>query len=219
METLEQYLSYEKNPENIRTRFIEIDDVLETFHKKGYKVDVRPSKIVYSDGVFVFSNFYEGIDDAERRKEITDLAKLAVGTYYSLPSGQFIDYTKVSTEYLRQNYDALQMDDSILKASDDDTYYHDVIVDGKDGVYYNNYLIALRESQSRNRTNTKTVVKSLGTLEKPNSTKEAPEVAIPKSVLDSNKKQAAFIDIVFYPILLAIFAMVGYAISVIIRVL
>ena len=166
--------------------------------------------------ICVFSNFNGGLIEGERRREITDLAKLAVGTYYSLASGQFVDYTKVSTEVLRQNYDNWQMDDSILKTMDDDSYYHDVIVDGKNDVYYNDYIAALRESQSRNRTNTKAVVKSLGTIGKPNTVKEEP--GLPKEALDG-QRQAAFIDIVFYPILLAVFAMVGYAISVIIRVL
>lgn len=216
MENLTNYISYQlKNPENIRDTFLSLDKQLEFFHKKGYAVEVRPNKIELSDGMYVFSNFRDGLTEEERRKEIVDLAKLAVGTYFSMPSGQFVDYTKVSTDYLKKNYEYLQMDSTILKATEGDNYYRDVIVDGRDGVYYNDYLVALRGTQSHNRTDTKAVVKSLGTYGKPNTIKEE-NIGIPKEDLN---KQAAFIDIVFYPIIFAILGMVGYTISVLLRIL
>ncbi len=216
METLEQRFSYEKDPERIRDIFLELDHVMHSFHNKGYVVEVRPSKIVYSDDMFVFSSFSPELTEDGREKNITDLAKLAAGTYYSIPT-TFMDYTKVSNDYLREHYDPLQMDSAILKATEGDSYYRDVIVEGKNNIYYNDYLVHLKEAQSRNRTNTKSVVKSLGTYGKPNTIKEDPAMGIPKDELSN--RQAAFIDIVFYPIILAVFAIMAYAFMILIRVL
>lgn len=229
MKNLEQYLKYNNDPETIRIIALTLDKELELFHKKGYGVDIDPSKIVRSeDGMFDFTSVTSGVDESEKRNQITALAKLAVGCYHSLPSGQFVDYTKIPTSVLKDDYDRLQIDSSILK-EEGDSYYRDVIVNGNNGVYYNNYLVSYRASQDKinNSSKTSEVVKSLGTIGSPNTVKEIPN-SVDSSQLfytnnnnnnDGNNKQAAFIDIIFYPILLAVFAMVGYAISIIIRVL
>lgn len=245
METLTQYLTYNLNNNNIgnlKNILLLLDKQLEIYHRKGVNVDVNPATIIYSDGDFIFSSIKPGVNDEDINKGIVDLAKLAVGIYNSIPSGQFVDYTRIPTQYLKEHFDELKLDSCIPK-DDDDSYYRDTIVDGSEGVYYNNYLVSLVDSRnrsdSRSNSNTATVVKSLGTIGKPNTVREEPIQTAQILDFDSSKrnngnavsnwknkgnsngsnKQAAFIDIVFYPILLSVFLMVGYAISVILRIL
>lgn len=220
METFAQRRSYNRNPEDIRTDLITLDDQMEIFHRNGYVVDVDSKSIQYDGDMFVYTHFRKGLSEEERRKNIEDLAKLAVGTYYSIPSGTFVDYTKAPTDYLRNNFDNLQMSSSILKASDNDCYYHDVIVEGKNYVYYNDYLVKLAEYNASHRSNTRVAVKSLGTLNGADSHKEAHStgIGIPESELYKDK-QAAFIDIIFYPVLIGIGLLLTYVFSILIRIL
>ena len=220
METFAQRRSYNRNPEDIRTDLITLDDQMKIFHKDGYVVDVNPESIQFDGDMFVYTSFRKGFSEEERRKNIEDLAKLAVGTYYSIPSGTFVDYTNVSTEYLRKSFDSLQMSSSILKAADNDCYYHDVIVEGRNDVYYNDYLVKLAEYNASHRTNTRVVVKSLGTLSGADSHEEPHPtgLGIPEYELYKDK-QSAFIDIIFYPVLTGIGVLLTYVITILLRIL
>ncbi len=220
METFAQRRSYNRNPEDIRTDLITLDDQMKIFHKDGYVVDVNPESIQFDGDMFVYTRFRKGFSEEERRKNIEDLAKLAVGTYYSIPSGTFVDYTNVSTEYLRKSFDSLQMSSSILKAADNDCYYHDVIVEGRNDVYYNDYLVKLAEYNASHRTNTRVVVKSLGTLSGADSHEEPHPtgLGIPEYELYKDK-QSAFIDIIFYPVLTGIGVLLTYVITILLRIL
>ena len=132
METLGQYFSYNKNPEHIRDVFISLDKELQLIHERGYSVDINSSSIVF-EGRLGFSRFNRGLTESERRANIEDLAKLAIGTYFSLPTGTFSDYTHLPNDYIKQNFDAFES--SILKASENDNYYRSVLVDGEIGYY------------------------------------------------------------------------------------
>ena len=142
METLGQYFSYNKNPEHIRDVFISLDKELQLIHERGYSVDINSSSIVF-EGRLGFSRFNRGLTESERRANIEDLAKLAIGTYFSLPTGTFSDYTHLPNDYIKQNFDAFES--SILKASENDNYYRSVLVDGEIG-YYNEYLQNMKKS-------------------------------------------------------------------------
>ena len=197
METLGQYFSYNNDPEVIRDSFISLDNQLKLIHERGYSVEISSSSIVYENGLG-FSRFSKGLTEEERRNNIEDLAKLAVGTYFSTPTGSFSDYTHLPNDYIKENFDI--METSILKASRDDNYYRDVLVNGKTE-YYNDYLKRISD-------------KKVG---RENSNSRVLTYSTPEGRAMSNKEESAFLDLAFYPIIATLFAIVTYAIYILVK--
>jgi hypothetical protein len=193
METLGQYFSYNKNPEHIRDVFISLDKQLQLIHERGYSVEISSSSIVY-EGRLGFSRFNKGLTETERKANIEDLAKLAIGTYFSLPTGTFSDYTHLPNDYVKQNFDAFES--SILKASDNDNYYRSVLVDGKIG-YYNDYLQNMKKSNPQGKNNNRVLT-----------------YATPEGKAMAKREDAAFIDLAFYPILITLTLIIGYMVYI-----
>lgn len=193
METLGQYFSYNKNPEHIRDVFISLDKQLQLIHERGYSVEISSSSIVY-EGRLGFSRFNKGLTETERKANIEDLAKLAIGTYFSLPTGTFSDYTHLPNDYVKQNFDAFES--SILKASDNDNYYRSVLVDGKIG-YYNDYLQNMKKSSPQGKNNNRVLT-----------------YATPEGKAMAKREDAAFIDLAFYPILITLTLIIGYMVYI-----
>lgn len=194
METLGQYFSYNSDPEKIREIFINLDEQLKIIHSRGFAVEINSSSIVYENG-FGFSRFVNGLNEDMRRKNIEDLAKLAVGAYFSLPTGTFSDYTHLPTDYVKNNFDV--MEGSIYKMSKNDNYYRDVF-NGNVG-YYCDYLKTLKDN-------------SVG---KDNSRVLAYSTAAGRAMTD--KENAAFIDLVFYPVIGTLTAILGYMIYILFK--
>ena len=197
METLGQYFSYNNDPEVIRDSFISLDNQLKLIHERGYSVEISSSSIVYENGLG-FSRFSKGLTEEERRNNIEDLAKLAVGTYFSTPTGSFSDYTHLPNDYIKENFDI--METSILKASRDDNYYRDVLVNGKTE-YYNDYLKRISD-------------KKVG---RENSNSRVLTYSTPEGRAMINKEESAFLDLAFYPIIATLFAIVTYAIYILVK--
>lgn len=196
MENLGQYFTYNNEPEHIRDSFLLLDNQLKIIHSKGYSVDINSSSIVYENGLG-FTRFNPGLTEQQRRANIEDLAKLAVGTYFSLPTGTFSDYTHLPSDYIRENFDFFET--SIQKALPNDTYYRDVLVDGKIS-YYNDYLSQLRVSPQG----------------KANENSRVLNYSTPQGRAMAQKDESAFIDLAFYPILLTITIIVSYMIYILI---
>lgn len=197
METLGQYFSYTNDAEKVRDAFISLDNQLKLIHERGYSVEINSSSIVYENGLG-FSRFKKGLTEEERKTNIEDLAKLALGTYFTTPIGTFSDYTHLPISYIRDNFDA--MEDSILKATNDDNYYRDVLVNGKIG-YYNDYLKELK-NKPQGKENTSNRVLTYST---------------PEGKAMSNKEEAAFLDLAFYPIIGTLFAILSYVIYILVK--
>lgn len=197
METLGQYFSYNGDPELIRNVFIKLDNQLKLIHERGYSVEISSSSIVYENG-FGFSRYSIGLTEEERLSNIQDLAKLAVGTYFSIPTGAFSDYTHLPNEYIKENFE--MMEDSILKVSPNDDYYREVLVNDKQ-IYYNDYLTELNKKDTgKGNSNSRSLVYST-----------------PQGRAFSNKEEAAFIELAFYPIIVTLSIIVGYAIYILVR--
>lgn len=196
METLGQYFSYNKDPEQIRDAFISLDNQLQLIHERGYSVEINSSTIVYENGLG-FSRFNKGLTEAERKSNIENLAKLAIGTYFSLPTGTFSDYTHLPNDYIKENFDAFE--NSILKANENDNYYRSILVDGQVG-YYNDYLKKLKKSQPQGKNNNNRVL----------------TYSTPKGCAMSKREDAAFIDLAFYPILITLTLIIGYMVYILI---
>lgn len=196
MENLGQYFTYNNEPEHIRDSFILLDNQLKIIHSKGYSVDINSSSIVYENGLG-FTRFNPGLTEQQRRANIEDLAKLAIGTYFSLPTGTFSDYTHLPIDYIRENFDFFET--SIQKSMPNDTYYREVLVDGKIS-YYNDYLSKLKTSpQGKSNENSRVL-----------------NYSTPQGRAMSQKDESAFIDLAFYPILLTITIIISYMIYILI---
>lgn len=193
METLGQYFSYNNDPEKIREVFISLDNQLKVIHSKGYSVDISSSTIVYENGLG-FSKFNKGLTPSQKKANIEDLAKLAVGTYFSLPTGSFSDYTHLPNEYIRNNFSL--MEDSILKFNESDNYYRDVLVDGRT-MYYSDYIDNLKKSAPQSKNNSRVL-----------------SYSTPEGKAMSKRDDAAFIDLAFYPILITITIILAYIVYI-----
>ena len=198
METLEQYFSYNNQPEQIRDCFLLLDNQLKLIHERGYSVDINSSSIIYENGLG-FARYYKGLTEEERRANIEDLAKLAVGTYFSIPTGTFSDYTHLPVDYIKNNFQG--MESGILKALPNDHYYREVLVNGK-SLYYNDQLKELR-AKPQGKQGSNSHVLSYSTPE--------------GRAMSSNQDEAAFIDLAFYPIIATLTAIVSYAIYILVK--
>lgn len=194
METLNQYFSYNNDIEKARDIFLSLDNQLKLIHNRGYSVEINSSSIVYENG-FSFSKFNYGLSEEERLSNIQDLCKLAVGTYFSLPSGTFCDYTHLPNEYIYENFDV--MESSILKATANDSYYREILVNNK-CIYYNDYLKELSKNNN-GKGNTNGRVLSYYT---------------PQGQAMTNKDEAAFIELAFYPIIVTLSIIMLYVVYI-----
>ena len=193
MENLGQYFTYNNDPEHIRQTFISLDNQLKIIHSKGYSVDINSSSIIYENGLG-FSRFNQGLTEEERKANIEDLAKLAIGTYFSIPTGTFSDYTHLPNDYLRENFDFFES--SIPKVSSNDSYYREVLVDGK-VMYYSDYLSKLKVTPGKSNENARVL-----------------NYSTPQGRAMTQKDEAAFVDLAFYPILLTITIIISYIIYI-----
>lgn len=193
MENLGQYFTYNNDPEHIRQTFISLDNQLKIIHSKGYSVDINSSSIIYENGLG-FSRFNQGLTEEERKANIEDLAKLAIGTYFSIPTGTFSDYTHLPSDYLRENFDFFES--SIPKVSSNDSYYREVLVDGK-VMYYSDYLSKLKVTPGKSNENARVL-----------------NYSTPQGRAMTQKDEAAFVDLAFYPILLTITIIISYMIYI-----
>jgi len=196
MENLGQYFTYNNEPEHIRQSFLLLDNQLKIIHSKGYSVDINSSSIIYENGLG-FTRFNPGLTEQQRRTNIEDLAKLAIGTYFSLPTGTFSDYTHLPNDYIRENFDFFES--SIPKGSSNDSYYRDVLVNGKIS-YYNDYLAQIKVTpQGKSNENSRVL-----------------NYSTPQGRAMAQKDESAFIDLAFYPILLTITIIISYMIYILI---
>lgn len=198
MESIGQYFVYNSEPEQVRDTFIALDNQLKLIHEKGYSVDINSSSIVYENG-FGFTRYYKDLTEEKRRKNIEDLAKLALGTYFSLPTGTFSDYTHLPIDYIRNNFEF--MESNILKSSENDDYYREVLMNGNI-CYYNDYLKHLKMNNPQGKANQSSRVLSYST---------------PQGRAMANKDEAAFINIAFYPITITLFIIISYMIYILVK--
>lgn len=198
METLSQYFSYTNDPEKARDIFLTLDNQLQIIHSKGYSVEINSSSIIYENG-FSFSRINKGLTEEIKRGNIEDLAKLAIGTYFSIPTGTFSDYTHLPNDYIRENFDVIET--SIQKSMPNDEYYREILVNGNIG-YYNDYLRNLKTTTPQGKANESSRVLSYAT---------------PQGKAMSNNDEAAFINIVFYPLIMTLTVILGYMIYILVK--
>lgn len=191
-ESLRQYFLYNKNIEgqDLLDIFLDLDYKLSVVHNSGYIVDnLNSDNIVYEEGFnFSSSSLRHIFTDEAKRKNIRDLAKLNIGAQISIQSG-FSDFTVIDTSVIVDNFDAVSS--SLVTATQGDDYLKTVLLKGSDGIYYNDYLVNLRKE------NQAAGVGMSNSLVKVKSTEAGRAMAL-------DDKDAAFVNVVFYPILIVL---------------
>ncbi|MBQ7136540.1 MAG: hypothetical protein IJO43_01010 [Bacilli bacterium] len=184
-ETLRQYLTYNRDVNEINEIFVNLDRQLKYLHQRGYCVsDLNSDSIVLEknknsspddQNIFMFSSITRtsnGVRDYS--DNVVSLSKIAIGAFMSVENG-FCDYSQLSTDYIRKYFGEISM---YLPNSE---YFSRVIQDD-DISYYSDY-IQMRTGNSRNNTIQKRKATEYGKMYVP-------------------EEDAAFIQIVFYPVVI-----------------
>ncbi len=185
-ESLRQYLTYNKDFDSINNIFISLYDQMKYLHKNGFYVSELSSDTIFweesqeqlgmEEPRFTFVSISRSNDkDADFSKNVLDLTKLAVGAFISTENG-FCDYTKMSTEYIKRYLRDISY---YLPNSD---YFENVLQNGDTSTYYSDYI---RKGQGAGKTNA--IVKTKTTE---------------YGKMYASYDEAAFIRIVFYPVII-----------------
>lgn len=185
-ETLRQYLTYNKDFNEIEGIFISLDRQLKYLHKNGYCVNELNSDTILLDknkyssydnqSVFMFSSISKTKNnDKDFSENVLALTKLAIGAYISVENG-FCDYSKLSNDYIKKYFNEISY---YLPNSE---YFSKVIMDNNIS-YYSDYVDALVSGNSRNNS-----------IQKRKSTEYGKMYVY--------EEDAAFIQIVFYPVVI-----------------
>lgn len=179
-ETLRQYLTYNKDSDLIDDIFLKLDNQMKYLHGKGYFVSELNSDTIlldesYDEPAFVFSAISKSSNkEQDFKKNIVDLSKLAIGAFISSENG-FCDYTKMSDNYIKRYFN------EISYYLPHPNYFESVLVEGRAG-YYSDYVRIQGENSKRNSM-VKTKTNEYGKLY-------------------ASNEEAAFIKIVFYPVVI-----------------
>lgn len=192
--TLRQYFEYNKNATNsdIEQIYYNLDSLMKHIHDKGYYVSKLDSdSIVLSNDrnyssdekpLFTFSNIDKNYNFEHNCivNNISDLSKLAVGTFISIETG-FCDYSKLDSRYISENFDDMS---SFIPNYE---YYRGVIVDKNTTTYYSDFI---NQKNSGGKDNLRQMVKA----------NNYGKMYVPE-------EESAFVKIVFYPVLIIIIVM------------
>lgn len=195
MDTLGKYFTYNQDPEKARDIFIKLDSKMKSLHSEGKYIDINSNTIGISEDCD-FLRTSKGLTPELRQANIESLAKLAVGTYFSLPSGTFYDYSNFPTENLRNYFDSIES--NIPIAYPDDIYYREVLINGNMW-YYNDYLDNLKK-HSQGKGNNRVL-----------------SYSTPQGRAMSSKDESAFVNIAFYPIIISLFMVLSYMIYILVK--
>lgn len=195
METLGKYFTYNQDPEQARDIFIKLDNQMKSLHSEGKYIDINSNTIGLNDD-WSFLRTSKGLTPELRQANIESLAKLAVGTYFSLPSGTFYDYSSFPTDNLRSYFDSIES--NIPIAHPDDNYYREILVNGNMW-YYNDYLNKLNK-HSQGKGNSRVLTYST-----------------PQGKAMTNNDESAFVNIAFYPIIISLFIVLSYMIYILVK--
>lgn len=194
--TLRQYFEYNKNISNgdIEQIYYNLDSLMKHIHEMGYYVSKLDSDSIilesdkkslsYDNPLFTFLNIDKNynFENSNIINNISDLSKLAVGTFISIETG-FSDYSKLDNRYINDNFD------EISSFVPNPEYFKNAIVtkDNNIPMYYNDYV---NQKNSRGKDNFRQMTKTN-----------------PYGKMYVADEESAFVKIVFYPVLIIIIVM------------
>lgn len=195
METLSNYFQYNHDTDQAKQIFIDLDRKMKELHNEGKYVNISANMIEIGED-YKFLRISQGLTPELRKSNIESLAKLAVGTYFSLPSGTFYDYSFFPQETLRSYFDSIES--NIPISHPDDSYYREILINGNI-CYYNDYLANLKKT-AQGKGNNRALIYS---------TQQGKAM--------TNKEEAAFVGVAFYPIIISLFIIVNYMIYILVK--
>ena len=200
METLEQYFSYCKDCD-ISFIFYQLYKKMKIIHSNGMYVPLVDSTHVFYDGDFSFDSISLSDDIAsDKKRNILSLTKLFLGTYLSL-STEFRDFSSVNTDWFCQNMNDI---DSIITGDDFlPEYFHSVFLDNADN-YYCDFIDEWKKNRNSPGLNHgyKKVLSNSGSKFYQDQPEPIKDVIV--------EKRAAFINYLFYPVLILSLVLLGF---------
>lgn len=205
MEKLGEYFLYNKDYSVINDIFYSLYRQLEIIHENNMFVpNIDASHILVDDGFKFDTMSFSSNIDLDRRKNIVALTKLFLGTALSLETG-FMDFSSIDTQSLVSNLDMVAQNMSSDLFPND--YFFSVLHDGEN-IYYNDYLDRQREEaelNSRSRVDAYKKVLS-------NAGSKLYEDQASLSNEDGYSNKSAFINLLFYPVLISCLVIVVFVI-------
>lgn len=185
-ETLRQYLTYNKNADEIEQIFYNLDNQLKYLHIRGIYVNELNSDTIFleknkndsddNQAVFMFSSLAKSKNiEKDASNNIVDFSKLAIGAFISIDNG-FCDYTNLDSNYIKKYFDEMSY------YIPNEEYFRDVVMDNNTTIYYSDFI---NNKKTGGKGNSNQMIKS---------------TAYGKMYV--NDDESAFVQIVLYPVLI-----------------
>ena len=185
-ETLRQYLTYNKETIEIEQIFSNLSQQMKYLHQNGFYVSELNSDTILleqnknssqsNQSIFMFSKIAKSKDiESDVKHNIIDLSKLAVGAFISIENG-FCDYTQVDNNYIKRYFD--EMAEYVPHSE----YFRAVILDSDTKMYYVDYI---NQEKSGGKDNSVQKIKASN-----------------YGKMYTYDEEAAFVQIVLYPVLI-----------------
>lgn len=185
-ETLRQYLTYNKDANEMEQIFYNLDSQLKYLHSNGFYVKDLNSDTIFLEGnknyshngqsVFMFSSIAKSSNiDKDITSNIKNLSKLAIGAFISIDNG-FCDYTNLDNNYIKKYFDEMSY---YIPNSE---YFRSIVTENDVIMYYSDF-ISQKNSGGKGNAVQKVKANSYGKMY-------------------VNDEEAAFVQIVLYPVLI-----------------
>lgn len=185
-ETLRQYLTYNKDANEMEQIFYNLDSQLKYLHSNGFYVRDLNSDTIFLEenknyshngqSVFMFSSIAKSSNiDKDITSNIKNLSKLAIGAFISIDNG-FCDYTNLDNNYIKKYFDEMSY---YIPNSE---YFRSIVTENDVIMYYSDF-ISQKNSGGKGNAVQKVKANSYGKMY-------------------VNDEEAAFVQIVLYPVLI-----------------
>lgn len=185
-ETLRQYLTYNKDANEMEQIFYNLDSQLKYLHSNGFYVKDLNSDTIFLEenknyshngqSVFMFSSIAKSSNiDKDITSNIKNLSKLAIGAFISIDNG-FCDYTNLDNNYIKKYFDEMSY---YIPNSE---YFRSIVTENDVIMYYSDF-ISQKNSGGKGNAVQKVKANSYGKMY-------------------VNDEEAAFVQIVLYPVLI-----------------
>lgn len=185
-ETLRQYLTYNKDTNEMEQIFYNLDSQLKYLHSNGFYVRDLNSDTIFLEenknyshngqSVFMFSSIAKSSNiDKDITSNIKNLSKLAIGAFISIDNG-FCDYTNLDNNYIKKYFDEMSY---YIPNSE---YFRSIVTENDVIMYYSDF-ISQKNSGGKGNAVQKVKANSYGKMY-------------------VNDEEAAFVQIVLYPVLI-----------------
>jgi len=201
METLNQYFSYNKDYNDMINAYRILYKKMKIIHDNGMQVPYIDSNHILYDGTFSFDSMVLSQNiEVGKRENLLSLTKLFLGTYLSL-STEFRDFSQVDNEWFSSNIDSIS--NSVTEEDYPKEYFLSVLLNGEN-LYFSDYLDKIERENSYNSMSNKNVYKKVlsnagSSLYQDNSINSNNDN---DNEFSSIEKKSAFINIMFYPVLI-----------------